>query len=414
MTPAVPVRRVAWRAALLVLFVALVWLRMPGIMRHGRFWAEEGRIYFVNAATMPWWQALFRSELGYLNFPATAATLCAHYLVRLEDAPHVTTAIALLLQSLPAVLLITARAAWLDRPLVRLAAVLILALPPTGDEVWLNTINSQFHIAIAAALCLALDSPRGWARPLLVAAAPVCSPVSIALAPLFVLRAAAERTPSRVLQAAAILIGSTLQLGVFYHPMDARGHWPGPSVLVAIITARHLALPLLGRELAGVVSADLLDGVHQTTQPWLAYVAVLAATAALAIALALRRHATSAWMLAAAVTLAAASIYGALGDRTDLISVDGGMRYAYGPLMLTSLTVLALAASGTDRVSAIAWLFTAWLLAIGLMQSMLLEHFPDVANGPRWKPETAAWRTGPSHPMAIWPRGWVMHLPPRR
>ena len=144
-------RSALWRSVLLAAFVALVWLRMPEIMHHGRFWAEEGRVYFVNAVALPWWRALFRPEVGYLNLPANVAGLCARAFVPLEDAPHVTTVIAMALQCLPAVLLITARDGWLRQPVVRAAAVLLLAEPVAGDEVWLNTINGRLHAGGAPA-----------------------------------------------------------------------------------------------------------------------------------------------------------------------------------------------------------------------------------------------------------------------
>lgn len=403
-------RQLPWKLAMLAIFVAIIWLRLPDIMRHGRFWAEEGHVYFANATTLPWWRALFKTELGYLNLPATAATLCARYLVGLDNAPHVTTAIALVLQCLPAIVLLRAQDGWLRKPYVLAAALLLLAAPVSGDEVWLNTINSQVHIALACALCLALEIPAGaWGRALLLFAGPLCSPVTVALAPLFLLRAAWNQDRARLIQAAAILAGALIQVAVFYRPLAARDHQISPSILVAVLAARHLALPLLGEQLAGVITIDLRQSLLAMQRPILAFVAVAVAAGGLTTAMLLRRSATVAWMLAAAAALSALSYYGALGDRLGLVSIDGSMRYAFAPTMLVSLAVLAVAATATDRLSAIAWLFAVWLLACGVMQT-LLPHQPIFANGPRWRDQVALWRSDHARALAEWPSGWDVRL----
>ncbi|HTZ70666.1 MAG TPA: hypothetical protein VMB71_08455 [Acetobacteraceae bacterium] len=406
-------RQMAWRALSFAVFVTLVWLRMPMIMRHGRFWAEEGSTYFYNACTMPWWKALIQPQAGYLNLPANIAAIIAHHTVALPNAPHVTTAIALLIQTIPVLVLVTSADRWLQRPAALLAAVLLVATPPCGDEVWLNTINSQFHIALAAALCLALQVPvglSGIARKILLLCAPLCCPAATALAPIFVLRAALERDRARALQALCLLIGTGLLLALFYGSNPARGHFWSPSLLVAAIASRHLALPMLGHELSSVVAGDLQEAIRAGHRPVIAFLVVAAAAAALAAALALRRNTTAIWMLASGLMIAAISYYGALHGAVDLISVDTGARYAFAPSILLALTILVVAVTGADRVAAIAWLFAAWFIAVGLVQASL-PHRPGMANGPAWKPQLARWHSDPSTALLIWPTGWKMWLP---
>ena len=50
---------------LFVVYAALVLMRSPEIAVHGRFWAEEGTIYFARALESGFWKALFAPHPGY-------------------------------------------------------------------------------------------------------------------------------------------------------------------------------------------------------------------------------------------------------------------------------------------------------------------------------------------------------------
>src|SRR5213596_2268483 len=103
----------AERVALMLAFAALVALRLPNVWR-GRFWAEEGLAFFVNAAVLSWNQALLATVGGYLNLVANLAGVLAYHLVPLEAAPYVSTGIWLAFQICPAILLVSTEAAWLS------------------------------------------------------------------------------------------------------------------------------------------------------------------------------------------------------------------------------------------------------------------------------------------------------------
>ncbi len=245
---------VAVRAGAQLAFLVLVLARLPVLVEQGRFWAEEGTLYFRNAWTLPWWQAALRPENGYLNLFANLAGILARWCVPLQDAPRLTTGLALLAQDLPILLLITARDRWLRPAPIVLAAVLLVAMPPLCNEVWLNTANSQFHVALAVALCLALEAPAGWsgrARGVLLVLAPLCGPISVVLVPVAVLRAVWERRRARVLQAACLLAGAAPQLTcMVLAPLHERGKFVGPTIMACIFAAKHLAVPFLGEDMA--------------------------------------------------------------------------------------------------------------------------------------------------------------------
>ena len=398
--------------AALAVFVALVWLRMPQIMRHGRFWAEEGRDYFANAWNLPWWRALTATDVGYLNLTANVAAVLARYLVPLEQAPHVTTAMALCLQALPAILLVTAADAWLARPHALLAAILLLAMPPGSEEVWLNTPNSQFHVAAAAGICLALDARSGrntGYKAVFLVLAPLCSPATMALAPLFLARAAWERTRPRVMLASSIGLGTLVQAGVFLSRSANPGHLLQLPSLVSMVAVKNLAIPFLGTAIAGYVADRLRWDVVSGVFPVAAFLAAGIAGALLLAAILIRRRPAPLWLLLAGVALAAISYSAALGSGPDLIAPIAANRYAIAPSMLFGLCVISIAATGRDRLAWLAWAITAWLLAVAVIQTVLPQN-PVFKSGPSWRAEIAKWRADPSHPIAIWPSGWVVHL----
>jgi hypothetical protein len=397
------------------LFVALVWLRLPEIMRHGRFWAEEGRIYFHNAWVMPWWQALLRPAVGYLNAAANLAGLLAR-LAPLRQAPHVANAIALLLQTLPVVLLATARDAWLRNPIVLTAGALLLATPPLQEEVWLNIANSQVHIGLATALCLALEVPRSraaaWVACGCLLLAALCSPVTVALVPLFLARGALERSLPRLIQAACLTAGAIVQFSVFYYPMESRTFELTPGILFAVVMVKQLAVPFFGAATALHLAAVIHQRVLQGHYPLVATLAVSSTSAILLTAIILRRNAVAAWMFFAAAALACFAYYGALDSGPNQIDVISAQRYGFAPNCLLALTLLALAAESTGRIRWAARGLTLWLMTVAAIHTVQ----PNVAvfgQGPSWKAEVSSWQKDHSHRLAIWPNGWFMELPQR-
>jgi hypothetical protein len=157
----------AWTLPLLLvaLFIVLICARMPDVILHGRFWAEEGRDFFRYAWENPWYRALARPYGGYLNVVADGGTLLAHVLVPLKYAPYVTIAIALFFQACPAIMIITGKAAWLRPRWAVLAALFVLATPPVSEEVWLQTLHREFHLALCAGIILTMQTEAPfWQR----------------------------------------------------------------------------------------------------------------------------------------------------------------------------------------------------------------------------------------------------------
>ena len=411
-------RRSAWLvvALPLALCAALICLCMPQIIIRGRFWAEEGEVFFRFAWDRPPAQALFTSFGGYLNLLANAAPLVARWTLPLQFAPYLTILVALLVQLCPPLLLLTARDAWLRPRHVRLAAILLVLLVPSSAEIWLQTLHCQFELTLCCAIILALDVSFGriaWLRLGILFLAPLCGVTAIALLPLFVLRAIIDRARGRAIQTAILGLGAAIQLLFFFHAVRGRGYTLDPIVLLCVLTVRHLDVPFLGVAHADVAAALIRARRAAGYVPRRATLLPILAFGALATATLCQRHARPArWLLCAAALVAASSYFGAIGGAATLIDATTGARYSFVPQALLALCIVALSATARGWTARAAWLAVIWLLAIGAWE---YGHPPlAISTGPAWRDEVAHWRKDPTHALRIWPDGWSVTLNPAR
>ena len=402
------------RIVLLLLFVLLVCARMPDIVLHGRFWAEEGHNFFHNAAVMPWRQALLAPVGGYLNIVANLAGLLARHLVPLRQAPFVTIAVAMACQACPILVLLTAQDPWLRRTPVLLAATLILATPVASDEVWLNSIHGQFHLALANALTLALEPAVGVVglfRLVLLMLGPLAGPASLFLLPLFGLRLVIERCIARLSQVAMLAAGSLVQFLCFYTPTAARSYGIGLTTFAGVLFEKHLVLPLLGRRAAQPIGDQLHGLLIHGAVPLIILLTTVTAFVLLSLAALRSRVPAARWLFLGAMLIELLSDYGAVDGRTSLIWASFGERYAFVPSVLLSLLILALAVDRRRRLTAgIAGFLVLWIIGIGLHDE-LGGRDAFFAHGPNWTESVRAWQSHPSGPIAIWPSGWDMIIP---
>ena len=404
------------RVSYLVFFALLLAVRLPRVLLEGRFWAEEGRVYFENAWNLPWLDALLYSYAGYLNLTANAAGLLARYLPPLWAAPYVSTGLALIIQCLPAVLIMTSRLDWLRHRVVLVAALLLIATPPHSEEVWLNSICSQYHLTLSAGIILALESRAGLVgvfRLTVLLLATLSAPMSWVLAPLFALRAVLERSGPRFWQALVMAFGVAIQLIWFYAAIPNREVGISPTLLGAIALAKQVIIPLvptpLDSKLIGLFSPDFSN----TGGPlWpLAVVSVLFVVLAWG---ALRRpEQAPLWFLLAGGIIATGAYAGSLANKAALLVVLAGNRYAFGPQVLFGLTVLSLAMLLRGRGRLWARAVVIWLLVVGMWGYFAFAGPGQVQSGPPWLPEVQKYQQDHHYRLKIWPPGWSMGLPPK-
>ncbi len=158
-----PSDRVVLPATLAVAVGAVV-LRRPEALSRPALWAEDGHVWFADAYEHGPMRPLLAPHTGYLQtFPRLVADL--GLLLPVRSVPLLFAVVAIVVQALPAVVLVSRRfESLVPRPAARLAfAAAYLAVPNAG-EVDANLTNAQWHLAVLALVCL-LAAPAGrWWR----------------------------------------------------------------------------------------------------------------------------------------------------------------------------------------------------------------------------------------------------------
>nr|WP_321983704.1 hypothetical protein [uncultured Lichenicoccus sp.] len=406
------------RWLLLVGFALLVIFRLPHAWTHGRFQAEEATVFLAYAWHRPWLDALFRPFAGYWNLAANATTLLVVALVKggvvsLETAPYLTMTMALAVQLLPAVLILTGRAPWLAGRMAVIAALLFVAMAPSTEEVFLNVLHIQFHLALCVALILALDVPRrrivqaGYG--VLLFLAPLCGPGAIVLLPLVALRGLIDRDAGRLMQLAPFTTGAVIQLFLFYGPSALRGNLLDPGTIAAAMFVRMIALPIVGYEHARLLGAFIYVSQTSGGGGWWWFVAAAVMLFGTLIVQAAGRRDAAIWLVLSALSIAAVFFgYGMLiFDRFSPFDV-GAERYDFLPLVLLGLAILVLAIRPRFPGRAVYASLCVLTLFTGTIQYLKPQRF--LGQGPSWDAEVSAWRRDHHHPLAVWPRPWAADL----
>jgi len=329
-------------------------------------------------------------------------------------------------QVVPLALILWGRSPLWPNLISRLLGVALYLLAPVAGEVWLNTINSQFYFAVIGALILSEDAAtqltlRQWAYNGLLLVAGLTGPVTCFLTPLFAWRAWAERRQHYWVRTGILAACAAIE-GLSILRSAGRGELPvhvsGLSVpdLADILWTQSVALSLLGHQAATASLTVLAALAGHPILTWLVTLLRIAAEAALfwflarALSPAARR-----FLLGAYALVLLLSLLGTLGVRgADLVVPGNAGRYFYAPNILLLLSIgQSVTWDRAHLAQARNWLCLA-LLAAALVAGALNYSWPALApaNWPRWRDEVALYQQDPQHPLAIWPLGWTMTLPP--
>ena len=402
------------KIALLFAAAVLIAIRIPTIWSHGRFWAEEGTIFFVHARYLPWCKALFFSYYGYMNFAANLAAVLANNLVPLEQAPYISTIFAFIIQILPIALLCLSEQKWLQDRKILLAALLIVIILPFSTEVWLSSIGSQCHLNLCVGIILALAPGAGliaFYQYVLLIFAPLSGPGAAFLLPLFILRAIIDRSQKRAVQATVLGLGTVLQLLFFYHH-GVRSLGINPVLLLNVFYVKHLLEPLFGQLQSYPLGIHLHDSFAAGHISWRITIETFVAFSIFALTVWRSRKAEPIYFFLGGIIMASLSYCGALGDRIDLLNAGACDRYAYAPQVLLELSLLSLSCMSSGWTRIISRALIIWIIVIGLHEYFYIPE--GSRNGPNWQSEIRQWRKDPNHVLAIWPKGWYMRLKPEK
>ena len=401
---------------MLAVYATLVLARVPALVWPGRFWAEEGAIYVASAATHSAWEVLTTPVLGYYSLYNLVAALAATRLVPLELAPVVTLAFAFLAQLLPAWLILYALFPE-RRALGAWAVGLLLVVLPT-DEVWLNTINSQFYLAAATAIVLASGPPTAGTRGVRLAAlvvAGLTGVVSCLLAPLFWVDAAWHRNRGRVVEAMVLTVPLLVQLAVVLAGTGRSGH-RFFELVPFVLLSKQIVLVTMGEGAANWLYATVA-GPH-LFESGSAIVLALVPHLLIAVGL-IRWGGRSAQLLFAGSLLVACVSFMHALDAASFEGMVGHLdpwsagRYYYAPNAMLALALVSVLARSRSS-SPFKRVFRAGCAVyLGAATLVGASHYLDTRgfDGPSWPAEVQRWRRGESQEIAIWPRPWTMTLP---
>ena len=416
----------AIKLLLLSCYAVLTIARSPWVFTHGHVWGEEGTVYLQSAWSMSWLGALVAPHQGYLSLWPNLCGLLVAKVFPLAFAAVVLPSCALLVQIATGWFVVESESFVGTSSKVGALAITLLT---SEYEVWLNTINSQFYLVLCVAVLLVSRDDRLFIpRGALLLFSALTGPMSVALLPLFALRAWLERSRGRWSQTALLFAGAAVQVGVVVRQVaqgTTRTVSFQPSGIAPMYLVRYLIRPFLGR--LGESGAAALF-LNQPNSFWAAHLhrhmpltastifleGVLNVVLLVLVVWLTRDTAGHAawWLLAASWSLALLCLYGALGGTYALEE-----RYVYTSAVLMGFALLlgALSRAGKQR-----------FLARGLLAFLLMSGFADFARykawaahqrpiGPDWKEQVQQQTRAdvPAFDLLIWPRNWherAVHL----
>ena len=165
-----PERKTELQPSLHVLLCGLAFLiacailvtRRPDAIFHAQFFAEDGHVWYAEAYNLGWLTTLFRAQDGYFQtLPRLAGALAQ--LVPLALAPMVLNLIAIAVEAIPVILLLSTRSSvWGSLHFRALLACAYLVLPNSREMIAILT-SSQWILALSVFLLLAASTPKGVA-----------------------------------------------------------------------------------------------------------------------------------------------------------------------------------------------------------------------------------------------------------
>jgi hypothetical protein len=354
---------IAVRAAVVLVALAILYLRMPGTFTNPQFWGED--IYFFDESRFRGWAIVANVPTGYLLVvQALVAVFAAHF--DPVAAPTIFNCAAILLALLVVWMVTSPRLDMPYKPLLAIAVVIV----PMGYEELGTLVNSQWILPIGAVALMFMSAPTSAVvlagEAVFVALTALSGPFAIFLAPMFAWRAITMRDATarrRFLLLAAITCPGAI--------IDVLVIALNPDILNSIAPAAYswtlwVNLPFGQFMTTFGTASELFQGV--------AGVILGAVLLAVAVALACQPpyRSQKLFMLFFALVIALSGMYKfrvALGTQTQFTS----QRYFYPGAVFALWFICCL----TDR----RYLRTALAGFVVLTELMLL---PVIANTPRF------------------------------
>jgi hypothetical protein len=369
---------------------------------------------------MPWHTTLFMPHLGYYSFVDNIAGLLAFYLVPLEQAPKVTVIFALIIQLIPALLIIISSSDPFRGHIRKILAILIILVTVPSQEVWLNTINSQFYLTLCVGIIMVSQGEGKsacWFYRLILLISALTGPVVIFLTPLFWLVAWLQRSKERVIQASILTCGALIQSLLVINALTLSERTVDFNLKIFLMAGfiKCVALPLTGIAVADWLARYLRLASLNKFLPIIIVIFLLLFIYFFLKEIWSSKVFEARLMAVGSILVLTLSYFGALNiDRLTLVSSIIGARYYYVPNAMLSLTILFSLSSDSlmkNVTKNIFKIFLAWLIIGGSIQYFSTDKTPLFFIGPDWAGEVRKWRENSNYQLGIWPVNWRMTLP---
>ena len=393
----------------LITIVLIIISRAPSLLIEPRFWAEEGSVYFSYAYNHLWYKAILTSHLGYYALFPNLAAFWAQ-LVPLEYSPLVTTYLALSVQIIPFIIILWSDSRFWDTYLKKILVSLIMIFSSSNGEIWLNTINSQFHFGVITFIILLTNMDNGsaltkWAYRILLLVAGLTGVISCFFTPLFILRAYQEKDKEYIIQAVLLVLCSLLQFGIFIsfllqnklqHRFTNFHLWKSSVPFVL----NNFIRPILGYHILSIEYFKYLLLPLVICLGWLLFDVLRDRTKLLVLG-----------------SLFLVSFLSHLSS----IRLAGGGRYSFLPGVI--LLVLISSYIQINNIFKTLRSITALILVLLSLGIGIIEYKTRMAEQinegwPKWVQEVSIWEKNPDYNLKIWPQSekakWHMELRKKR
>ncbi len=398
-----------WQIAVFGLVLMALFSRCPSRITHAQFYAEDGTIWFAQAYNGGWLHSLVLPQTGYLStMPRLGAGLALLFPFRW--APLVMAIVGMLIQAVPVPILLSQRCrGWASLPTRLGLAAIYIALP--NQEIHVVLTNSQWHLAVAAALVAFASSPQTWLGRLcdavLLLVSALSGPFGIILAPMALVFWWLRRQPWSLAVFALICIGSCTQLVQLRHG--------GARVQGPLDATPALFLRMLG---GNVVVGAIFGGSSFAWRGPMVFI-VASALVGLAIYFYCLCFANPEWKLflayCAAVFLASlrSPMTGGFKPAWDMLVFAVSARYWFLPMLAFAWSAAWCARYGRDRFFRIGATCILLSMFFGVVRDWKYEPFADedFAAGVQRLRDA---KPGEHVIVPIVPQGWHMELVKKR
>lgn len=403
---------------LLLASAAAIAVRRPDVFTSPQFWAEDGMEWYARAYNDPGIANLIAPYGGYLQlFPRIAGWLSQA--VPFAQAPLLMAVLALGVQAIAPVLLLSDRFAWAvpSRALRWVLAILVIAAPNLM-EVHVNVTNTQVHLAFLAFLILAAapSASRAWRAfdVFFLLLSGFSGPFCVLLLPVAAIAFWYRRDRWSLVRAACVVVPAIVQVALLSPFAPLPSNPTSRGIVIRTPLTPHGTPASLLRIFGGQIVVGGLAGWHAyvdlnaglfAAHPWLPALIGLAGLAFLARAAWVTDSFALRLLLLYATLHMAAGLASPIivGDRPlwEMLAVPGaGQRYWYTmTLAFLATLVWTVAADPRTSMRAVATLLLALLVLVGIRGDWRLP--------PRQDLDFAA----QAEMLAQSPAGKIVHIP---